>query len=444
MIWSAPGLSIVEMDMPAHRGVYNGVSGSMTTGERSCVSISGRPLKHGCIHWNRPRHGRSSREPHGGNSGEIEVSRESLKSNGTTMRRRRNVEGWFERQSLKLQLSVEPRKVTESNIIYIVGTAWRTWRRCPYTREVVSSPKMPRSPVSRDRSVSEDHEKYPRDHQEGSGYDERYEKRGSNQEEYSRRSERHGPEDRHQNRDRQHSRHRSYRDYDKNERSSRKHRSRSPDHARHNRHAYSSPVKRRRDSFSNPRSPVRRSRVPLPSQNEMMHGVKDGDRAGAAPIVKEKPNYKPTGLLAKEANTVAGTTTVLKYHEPPEARKPPAKQPWRMYVFKQQDLVDTIYIHQRSVWLIGRDKLITDMLLEHPSISKQHAVIQFRHINSTNEYGDKTSKVKPYLLDLESANGTKLNGKAVEASRYIELVDADMIQFGDSEREYVLMLPPTE
>ncbi|KAF2481992.1 SMAD/FHA domain-containing protein, partial [Neohortaea acidophila] len=154
---------------------------------------------------------------------------------------------------------------------------------------------------------------------------------------------------------------------------------------------------------------------------------------------KEKPNYKPTGLLAKEANTVQGTNTVLKYHEPPEGRKPPPKEQWRMYVFKQKDLLDTVYLHERSVWLMGRDAKVTDLLLEHPSISKQHAVIQFRHINSKNEFGDKMSRVKPYLIDLESANGSKLNGKKVEASRYVELVDGDVVAFGDSEREYVMM-----
>ena len=113
-----------------------------------------------------------------------------------------------------------------------------------------------------------------------------------------------------------------------------------------------------------------------------------------------------------------------------------------MYVFKKKDLLDTIYLHQRSVWLAGRDPNVTDLLLEHPSITKQHAVIQFRYITTTNEYGDKASKVKPYLIDLESANGTRLNGKRVEASRFVELVDGDVIAFGDSEREYVLMLPP--
>lgn len=141
---------------------------------------------------------------------------------------------------------------------------------------------------------------------------------------------------------------------------------------------------------------------------------------------------------------MAGTSTVLKYHEPAEARKPPTKEQWRMYVFRQKDLVDTIYLFQRSCWLVGRDKTVTDLPLDHPSISKQHAVIQFRHRTSTNQYGDKTNKVKPYLIDLESANGTKLNGEAIETSRYLELVDGDVVSFGHSEKEYVMMLPPPE
>ncbi|KAF2214346.1 hypothetical protein CERZMDRAFT_37372 [Cercospora zeae-maydis SCOH1-5] len=184
----------------------------------------------------------------------------------------------------------------------------------------------------------------------------------------------------------------------------------------------------------------RKSRAPLPSQLDSFnknYNLPPSEQ----PIEKQKPNYKPTGLLAKEANTVAGTTTVLKYHEPPEARKPPSSAQWRMYVFKKSDLVDTIQLHNRSAWLVGRDPRITDLHLEHPSISKQHAVIQFRHRTTTNEYGDKSSKVKPYVIDLDSANGTKVNGKKVEASRYMELLDQDVLQFGDSEREYVMMLP---
>ena len=35
-----------------------------------------------------------------------------------------------------------------------------------------------------------------------------------------------------------------------------------------------------------------------------------------------------------------------------------------------------LHIHQQSAYLIGRDRLVADILLEHPSCSKQHAAIQ--------------------------------------------------------------------
>ena len=93
---------------------------------------------------------------------------------------------------------------------------------------------------------------------------------------------------------------------------------------------------------------------------------------------------------------------------------------------------------------MGRDEKVTDYHIEHPSASKQHAVIQFRYISKTDEFGTKTGKVKPYLIDLDSANGTQLNDKKIAPSRYVEVMNDDVIVFGDSEREYVVMLPEAE
>lgn len=50
--------------------------------------------------------------------------------------------------------------------------------------------------------------------------------------------------------------------------------------------------------------------------------------------------------------------------------------------------------------------------------------------------------VRPYLIDLESANGTLLNGEMVPKQRYVELRTEDVVRFGESEREYVVLLPP--
>lgn len=182
---------------------------------------------------------------------------------------------------------------------------------------------------------------------------------------------------------------------------------------------------------------------PLPSQEDSF-AITNGEEPEKP---KEKPNYGATGVLAAASNSVAqadGSSITLKYHEPAEARKPSPRDQWRLFVFKGGDIVDTIDLGARSCWLVGREMAVVDLPAEHPSISKQHAVIQFRYTEKRNEFGDKIGKVKPYLIDLESANGTVLNDEKVPDSRYLELRDKDMMQFGHSTREYVIMLAPRE
>jgi smad nuclear-interacting protein 1 len=230
-----------------------------------------------------------------------------------------------------------------------------------------------------------------------------------------------------------------------NDGSTRQHQSSHSPRRHHHRHRSTSPTStpKQIDYPSSRGSPAAKSAVrrsaPLPSQ--------DADFAvssGLEPVPeKEQPNFKPTGALAAAANAVTasnGETVTLKYHEPPEARKPAPRDKWKMFVFKGKDVVDTIELSLRSCWLVGRDRAVVDLPAEHPSVSKQHAVIQFRYVEKRNEFGDRVGKVKPYLIDLESANGTVLNGDRVPESRYLEVRDRDVIKFGLSEREYVVML----
>ncbi|PNS17271.1 FHA domain-containing protein DDL [Sphaceloma murrayae] len=211
-----------------------------------------------------------------------------------------------------------------------------------------------------------------------------------------------------------------------------------------------SPGRDRRRKHSPSPSPPRRNRGPLPSQDASF-AVTNGEEP---PIEKQKPNYEPTGLLAKEANTVRTDTKssrqiILKYHEPPEARKPPAKQQWRLYHFTadSKEPADTVPLFERSCWLFGRETTIVDVRLDERTASKQHAVIQFRYSMKRDEYGDKIERVRPYLIDLESKAGTSLNGAKVEEGRYVELRDGDVLVFGQPDEpgeEWVVMLPPED
>ncbi|ELU45817.1 smad nuclear interacting protein 1 [Rhizoctonia solani AG-1 IA] len=151
---------------------------------------------------------------------------------------------------------------------------------------------------------------------------------------------------------------------------------------------------------------------------------------------KAKPNFGNSGLLAAVTNTVKhgdGTSTLLKYNEPPEARKP--VENWRLYVFKGKEQVDLLHLHRQSAYLVGRDPKV----LEHPSCSKQHAVIQFRQVHVKDEFGVAKAVIKPFVIDLESTNGTMVNDDTIPVSRFYELKPSDVVKFGESTREYVLL-----
>ena len=74
-------------------------------------------------------------------------------------------------------------------------------------------------------------------------------------------------------------------------------------------------------------------------------------------------------------------------------------------------LAELLHINRQSAYLIGRDRLVCDIYIEHPSCSKQHAVIQCtpsftksarpcayspldRQIKEKNEFGEVKGVIK--------------------------------------------------
>lgn len=156
----------------------------------------------------------------------------------------------------------------------------------------------------------------------------------------------------------------------------------------------------------------------------------------------EKPSFALSGALTMDASS--GLVTLsgqkLKFVEPPEARLPDKK--WRLHVFKgESEMCEPLRLHRQSCFLFGKDKEVAEIQLEHPTCSKQHAVIQFRLVaRKDGEEGlVKKLSILPYIIDLKSTNGSYLNGEKIESSRYIELRSSDVLRFGESSREYVLL-----
>lgn len=159
------------------------------------------------------------------------------------------------------------------------------------------------------------------------------------------------------------------------------------------------------------------------------------DKNKDKPVEKEKPNFGTSGKLAEDTNIYRGV--VIKYNQPPEARKPKTK--WRLYPFKGDEALPVLHIHRQSAYLIGRDRIVVDIPVDHPSCSKQHAVLQFRLVEFQREDGSTGRRVRPYIIDLGSSNGTFVNNKKIDPERYVELLEKDMIKFGFSSREYVIL-----
>jgi smad nuclear-interacting protein 1 len=157
--------------------------------------------------------------------------------------------------------------------------------------------------------------------------------------------------------------------------------------------------------------------------------IKPKKEESPPPIKKEKPNYGLSGNLAVEANTVQGV--VLKYSEPMETHLPSLQ--WRLYVFKGEEQIGKQNPSRKTILLM---KL---MVVFFSDLLHVHKQLQYRLVGANTETQNSTRTVKPYIIDLESTNGTFLNGKQIESSRYYELRTGDLLKFGSSTREYVLL-----
>lgn len=81
--------------------------------------------------------------------------------------------------------------------------------------------------------------------------------------------------------------------------------------------------------------------------------------------------------------------------------------------------------------LIGRNPEMT-IILNHPSISKEHAKIEFELSD------DLTSSSSCYITDLNSSAGTYVNSKRLPANQPSKLKENDRIQFGKDTTQYII------
>jgi len=114
---------------------------------------------------------------------------------------------------------------------------------------------------------------------------------------------------------------------------------------------------------------------------------------------------------------------------PPPWVKPPKLENCGLKVFKGGEKIDTItQIGSKSYVLFGRNAQMTDIKLDHPSISRRHALMG--HGSSGNLY----------VMDLGSSHGTFVNAERLKKRKREPLRDGYTVKFGASTREYIVKL----
>lgn len=114
---------------------------------------------------------------------------------------------------------------------------------------------------------------------------------------------------------------------------------------------------------------------------------------------------------------------------------PPAQKFYFECVNENDDIISRPILYQKGNYLIGR-LAICDIMINDPTCSRQHAVIQFRTGDPDIETGERIDEA--YIFDLGSTSGTYLNGDLLESLVYYPLYGGDKIRFGQYPCSYVL------
>lgn len=169
---------------------------------------------------------------------------------------------------------------------------------------------------------------------------------------------------------------------------------------------------------------------------------KEEDRSGApdkkAAPVKAKADAKPRAPPSKGPPGVKHPP--VPYTEPPWSGKPPDSRPYALEILKNGAIVDTVPLNQRGYFVVGRLP-VCDVSLEHPSISRYHAVIQYRsQAGESESVGEEEGF---YIHDLGSTHGTVVNKNKIPPKTYIRLRVGHVLKFGGSTRLFILQVNHT-
>uniref|UniRef100_A0A7S0Q8H9 protein-tyrosine-phosphatase n=1 Tax=Coccolithus braarudii TaxID=221442 RepID=A0A7S0Q8H9_9EUKA len=115
----------------------------------------------------------------------------------------------------------------------------------------------------------------------------------------------------------------------------------------------------------------------------------------------------------------------MAFELPPEWAAEPTNTGATLAVERDGETLETFHVGDHEMYMFGRS-LTCDFQLDHPSASRQHAVL-VHHQNGG-----------VYMVDLKSSHGTSVNGKRLVAHEPCRLREGAAVTFGASARQYRL------
>ncbi|XP_062121643.1 kanadaptin [Drosophila sulfurigaster albostrigata] len=161
---------------------------------------------------------------------------------------------------------------------------------------------------------------------------------------------------------------------------------------------------------------------------------------------------KPTEETPVSSKTSQPTNS-CPYKVPKWSQPPAANENYKFEVLKSGQIIDEVKdLQQQAVWTFGRLPE-NDVFMAHPTISRYHAVLQYKPKASSQVPSDEEEEessenaAKPeqpegwYIYDLGSTHGTFLNKQRVPPRVFIRIRVGHMLKLGNSTRVYILQGP---
>lgn len=143
-----------------------------------------------------------------------------------------------------------------------------------------------------------------------------------------------------------------------------------------------------------------------------------------------QPPSKTNFETLSPAEKLRESNTPIPYKEPPWGGISSNK--YCLEVLKNGVIIDTIKL-TKSFYVFGRLPSC-DITMEHPSLSRHHAVLQFCKCRTESQ------NVGWYLYDLDSTHGTWINKNRVHSKKYYWIRVGHVLKFGGSSRLYILQV----